>query len=129
MCFTVQLSRFLSVFDSFDILSYRFELVKNFFIFLEVFSSVGCCRFCDSHIRLSHLFWLVNNFFNFFQNIRKFHFQYFKTQLPVVSISLLQQLVYLITGSAVCQQLFHNFQNCVKSFEILWCFLSLIGDS
>ena len=31
MCFTVQLSRFLSVFDNFDILSYRFVLVKNFF--------------------------------------------------------------------------------------------------
>ena len=47
MCFTVQLSRFLSVFDSFDILSYRFVLVKNFFLkfFLqcvEKFFSTAC---------------------------------------------------------------------------------------
>ena len=37
MCFTVQLSRFLSVFDSFDILSYHFVFVKNFFqkVFLQ----------------------------------------------------------------------------------------------
>ena len=80
MCFTVQLSRFLSVFDSFDILSYRFELVKNFFNFFQnflikcfeissflktnVFSS--CCHFFrDSYNRLSHFSLSVNNFFKF----------------------------------------------------------------
>ena len=80
MCFTVQLSRFLSVFDSFDILSYRFELVKNFFNFFQnflikcfeissflktnVFNS--CCHFFrDSYNRLSHLSLSVNNFFKF----------------------------------------------------------------
>ena len=80
MCFTVQLSRFMSVFDSFDILSYRFELVKNFFNFFQnflikcfeissflktnVFSS--CCHFFrDSYNRLSHLSLSVNNFFKF----------------------------------------------------------------
>jgi len=96
------------------------SLSRTFLFFLEVFSSVGCCRFCDSHIRLSHLSWLVNNFFNFFQNIRKFHFQYLKSQLPVVSISLLQQLVYLITGPAVCQQLFSYFlELCQNLWNIM----------
>ena len=81
MCFTVQLSRFLSVFDSFDILSYRFELVKNFFNFFQNFLikcfeissflktnvSSSCCHFFsrDSYNRLSHLSLSVNNFFKF----------------------------------------------------------------
>ena len=62
MCFTVQLSRFLSVFDSSDILSYRFALVKNFFnffIFLDCHSFATALLFyhvlsCLSSTFLSH---------------------------------------------------------------------------
>ena len=109
MCFTVQLSRFLSVFDSFDILSYLFWLVKNFFKF---FQTLFCCQpfwktssnwmlsFCDSHIRLSYLFWLVNNFFNFFHNILEVSVPYYKNSLPVVSISHL-------TATLICYHIFH----------------------
>ena len=61
MCFTVQLSRFLSVFDSSDILSYRFALVKNFFNF---FIFLVCHSFATAYIGyhkffcLSTLFWV-----------------------------------------------------------------------
>ena len=61
MCFTVQLSRFLSVFDSSDILSYRFALVKNFFIFL--FSWLPLFR--DSFVILPCAFLFVKHFFSF----------------------------------------------------------------
>ena len=66
MCFTVQLSRFLSFFsrDSFYIISKLFLFVKNFFNFFQSFLSVVVV-FRDSYIRLPHLHQLVNNFFIF----------------------------------------------------------------
>ncbi len=83
MCFTVQLSRFLSVFDSFDILSYRFELVKNFFNFFQNFLikcfeissflktnvSSSCCHFFLATAIIDyHIFrCLSTTFSNFFE--------------------------------------------------------------
>ena len=66
MCFTVQLSRFLSFFsrDSFYIIPKLFLFVKNFFNFFQSFLSVVVV-FRDSYIRLPHLHQLVNNFFIF----------------------------------------------------------------
>ena len=58
MCFTVQLSRFLSVFDSSDILSYRFALVKNFFIFLDCHSFATALLFYHVLSCLSSTFFI-----------------------------------------------------------------------
>ena len=138
MCFTVQLSRFLSVFDSFDILSYLFWLVKNFFKFFQTLfllsaflkaSSNWMLSFCDSHIRLPYLFWLVNNFFNFFHNIWKFLFHITKIRYQLFPYRISCNLFTISHASLFVNNFFHNILNCVNSFELLWCFLSLIGDN
>ena len=83
MCFTVQLSRFLSVFDSFDILSYRFELVKNFFyrsFFLLSNVVVFATAILDYHIfsDLSTTFLTFFKIFgSFISNILKIRYQLF----------------------------------------------------
>ena len=93
MCFTVQLSRFLSVFDSFDILSYRFELVKNFFYFYRSFFLLSDVVVFATAILDYHIFSdLSTTFLTFFHNIWKFHILSYESPLAVVSISLLQQL-------------------------------------
>ena len=76
MCFTVQLSRFLSVFDSFDILSYHFVLVKNFFIFeqlsqkyfLKTYVFINRCHFSFVTAIIDyHIFRCLSiTFFNFY---------------------------------------------------------------
>ena len=67
MCFTVQLSWFSVFFDSSDILSHRFELVKNFFsTFLSV---VFVLFFFATAILDYHIFpCLSRTFFGFFIN-------------------------------------------------------------
>ena len=87
------------------IISFR-ACQELFLFFIEVFFFCRMLSFLRHPYQIITSFLTYQQLFNFFQNIRKFHFQYFKTQLPVVSISLLQQLAHLITGSAVCQQLF-----------------------
>lgn len=120
MCFTVQLSRFLSVFDSFDILSYRFELVKNFFIFYRSFFLLSDVVVFATAILDYHIFSdLSTTFLTFFKifgsfisNILKLSYQLF----PYRSCSnffILSQVLLFVNN------FFHNFQNCVKSFEIL----------
>ena len=79
MCFTVQLSRFLSVFDSFDILSYRFELVKNFFIFYRSFFLLSDVVVFATAILDYHIFSdLSTTFLTFFKIFGSFIFNILK---------------------------------------------------
>ena len=69
MCFTVQLSMFFAVSDSFDILSCCFDFVKNFFNFLSrsflfFFDSVA-----SNFDIISQVLFDVNNFLSFFKNL------------------------------------------------------------
>ena len=70
MCFTVQLSRFLSFWQ-------LWYFIISFLACQELFSKVfyqpfGCAvLFFDSHTRLSHLYWFVKNF------LKLFHFVFF----------------------------------------------------
>ena len=71
MCFTVQLSWFSVFFDSSDILSHRFELVKNFFQLFFNFFSVVFVLFVLFATAISdyHIFpCLSRTFFGFFIN-------------------------------------------------------------
>ena len=68
MCSTVQLSRFLSVFDSSDILSYRFALVKNFFNF---FIFLVCRSFATAYIGYHKFFCLSTLFLSFYNRRRR----------------------------------------------------------
>ena len=70
MCFTVQLSMFVAVSDSFDILSCCFDFVKNFFDFFESCYFSTLFSF-SSHI-ISSFVWLVKNFFHLFYLFEKF---------------------------------------------------------
>ena len=71
MCFTVQLSRFLSFFfisDSFYIISKLFLFVKNFFNFFQSFLLLSnfltfCCFYFSNSFILSSFQLFVNNFF------------------------------------------------------------------
>ena len=83
------------------IFSLSSTFLKSFFAALRYLCSFATA-ILDYHIFSD----LSTTFLTFFHNIWKFHFLSYESPLPVVSISLLQQLVYLITGSAVCQQLF-----------------------
>ena len=73
MCFTVQLSRFLSC-DSHIRLSHLFWLVKNFFHFLENLFFQEFLKFlestalADSYVRIPQHFPFVNKFFEFVKN-------------------------------------------------------------
>ena len=79
MCFTVQLSRFLSFFlisDSFYIISKLFLFVKNFFYFFQSFLLFSnfltfCCFYFSNSFTLSSFQLFVNNFFLFTDNIDK----------------------------------------------------------
>ena len=79
MCFTVQLSRFLSFFfisDSFYIISKLFLFVKNFFNFFQSFLLLSnfsflCCFYFSNSFILSSFQLFVNNFFLFTDNIDK----------------------------------------------------------
>ena len=79
MCFTVQLSRFLSFFfisDSFYIISKLFLFVKNFFNFFQSFLLLSnfltfCCFYFSNSFILSSFQLFVNNFFLFTDNINK----------------------------------------------------------
>ena len=67
MCFTVQLSRFLSFFsrDGFYIISKLFLFVKNFFNFFKVFYQL--LSFSATAVLAYHIFIrLSRTFFNFF---------------------------------------------------------------
>ena len=61
-------------------------------------------------------------FGSFISNILKLSYQLFPYR-SYSNLFILSQVLLFVNN------FFHNFQNCVKSFEILWCFLSLIGDS
>ena len=100
-------------------------VLKSFFLNrIELF--VVCCRFCDSHIRLPYLFWLVNNFFH---NIWKFHFHIIKICYQSFPYRISCNLFTISQVPLIVNNFFHNILNCVNFFEILWYFLSLIGDS
>ncbi|WP_317347457.1 hypothetical protein, partial [Blautia argi] len=57
-------------FDSFDILSYHFQLVKNFFKSFFTSHSAVLFFFFDSHTRLSHLHRFVKNFLKLFSPVK-----------------------------------------------------------
>ena len=65
MCFTVQLSMFIAVSDSFDILSCCFLFVKDFFqLFSKLFSVLN--DFPDATLTLYHCFLCLSTVFSFF---------------------------------------------------------------
>ena len=105
MCFTVQLSRFLSVFDSFDILSCRFELVKNFFIFYRSFFLLSDVVVFATAILDYHIFFdLSTTFLTFFITIGSF-------------ISFLMKVRYQLFPYRFC-----------SNFDILSYLLSLVNN-
>ena len=65
MCFTVQLSMFIAVSDSFDILSCCFLFVKDFFqLFSKLFSVLN--DFPDATLTSYHCFLCLSTVFSFF---------------------------------------------------------------
>ena len=66
MCFTVQLSMFFAVSDSFDILSCCFDFVKNFFNFFQEVFSFFFDSVASNFDIISQVLFDVNNFFKFF---------------------------------------------------------------
>ena len=130
MCFTVQLSRFLSVFDSFDILSYHFVFVKNFFqkVFLQcvekpfstacnflLFVVIFATAILDYHIFSD----LSITFLTFFHNIWKFHFHIIKICYQSFPYRISCNLFTISQVSLIVNNFFHNILNCVNFFEIL----------
>ena len=130
MCFTVQLSRFLSVFDSFDILSYHFVFVKNFFqkVFLQcvekpfstacnflLFVVIFATAILDYHIFSD----LSITFLTFFHNIWKFHFHIIKICYQSFPYRISCNLFTISQVPLIVNNFFHNILNCVNFFEIL----------
>ena len=126
MCFTVQLSRFLSVFDSFDILSYLFWLVKNFFWFFQTLfccqpfwklPAIGCCRFATAILDYHIFFDLSTTFLTFFIIFGSF-------------CSILRKLVtscFHIASAATC--LLYHMLRCLSTtfFIIFWIVSTLLN--
>ena len=65
MCFTVQLSMFFAVSDSFDILSCCFDFVKNFFNFFQEVFSFFFDSIASNFDIISQVLFDVNNFLKF----------------------------------------------------------------
>ena len=98
-----------------------FSTACNFLLFVVVFATA----ILDYHIfsDLSTTFLTFSKIFgSFISNILKLSYQLFPYR-SCSNLFILSQVLLFVNN------FFHNFQNCVKSFEILWCFLSLIGDS
>ena len=108
MCFTVQLSRFLSFFfisDSFYIISKLFLFVKNFFNFFQSFLLLSnfltfCCFYFSNSFILSSFQLFVNNFFYLLIILIKF---------CIFSVTYQRQLWYYIISPAACQYIFLFF--------------------
>ena len=69
MCFTVQLSMFFAVSDSFNILSCCFDFVKNFFNFFQEVFSFFFDSVASNFDIISQVLFDVNNFLSFFKNL------------------------------------------------------------
>ena len=83
------------------------SLSRTFFIFYRSFFLLSDVVVFATAILDYHIFFdLSTTFLTFFHNNWKFHFLSYESPLPVVSISLLQQLRYLIISFVACQQLF-----------------------
>lgn len=113
MCFTVQLSRFLSFFfisDSFYIISKLFLFVKNFFNFLKFFLSSKII-IPDRHRCILATFFIltpckvfVNSFLRFFSFFLK-TVHNFPEPLLHRSVPCVSRLVYNSTPSLICKPL------------------------
>lgn len=100
-----------------------FYFFRSFFLLSDVV--VFATAILDYHIfsDLSTTFLTFFKIFgSFISNILKLSYQLFPYR-SCSNLFILSQVLLFVNN------FFHNFQNCVKSFEILWCFLSLIGDS
>ena len=98
MCFTVQLSMFFAVSDSFDILSCCFGFVKNFLTFFQEVFSFFFDSVASNFDIISQVLFDVNNFFKFFQKL-------------VLLLFSRTELVYNIISFFLCQQLFYFFRD------------------
>lgn len=127
MCFTVQLSRFLSVFDSFDILSYRFELVKNFFYFYRSFFLLSDVVVFATAILDYHIFSdLSTTFLTFFKifgsfisNILKLSYQLFPYR-SCSNLFILSQVLLFVNNFFI---IFRIVSNPLKYYDV-FCHLS-----